>query len=485
MATGLKRKAAAHNRKLKKLAKTDVTWKARVKKDPGIPSAFPYKDRILAEMEEAKREDLEQKELRRQHRIDTQAAAANGKASASKDTEEVVGSDVKESNANRLGALLESAQMVAGEDDEEDEEMSEEDDEEDEEISVSIEGYSSKEASRKAFEGIYKYVVDASDVVLYVLDARDPEGTRSREVEQAVLANPEKRLLFVLNRTDLIPGKALKKWQAHLGQSFPTIPFAAASPATNAQTFDHTGLTLLTSSITLLNALKAYAKSSQEPITVGVIGYPNVGKSSVINALFARNSVSKQIPCTTGPAAGVTTTIRTIRADKKLKFIDTPGIVLIAADNKKNKKPTDERSRLVLLNALPKKLIGDPIVAVEMLLKRLTSSEELKKHLMTTYNLHSLMSSTSDEMVKDFLVQAARHKGRLNKGGVPDLGSAASAVINDWRDGRILGWTVPKASVVEAAAGKKTKAAQKAAAKWTKEFGLAGLWNGEFGNEEA
>ena len=55
MAEGIKKKAAAHNRKQKKLAKKDVTWKSRHKKDPGIPSAFPYKDQILAEMEEAQR----------------------------------------------------------------------------------------------------------------------------------------------------------------------------------------------------------------------------------------------------------------------------------------------------------------------------------------------------------------------------------------------------------------------------------------------
>ena len=71
MAQGLKKKAAAHNRKQKKLAKKDITWRSKQKKDPGIPSSFPYKERILSEMEERKRVDLLQKEARKQLKIDS------------------------------------------------------------------------------------------------------------------------------------------------------------------------------------------------------------------------------------------------------------------------------------------------------------------------------------------------------------------------------------------------------------------------------
>jgi nuclear GTP-binding protein len=47
--------SAAKQRKGKKLAKKDVTWKSKLKKDPGIPNLFPYKDKILAEIEENRR----------------------------------------------------------------------------------------------------------------------------------------------------------------------------------------------------------------------------------------------------------------------------------------------------------------------------------------------------------------------------------------------------------------------------------------------
>jgi len=49
-------------------------------------------------------------------------------------------------------------------------------------------------------------VIDSSDVVIHVLDARDPDGTRCRSVEKYIKEEaPHKHLLFVLNKCDLIP----------------------------------------------------------------------------------------------------------------------------------------------------------------------------------------------------------------------------------------------------------------------------------------
>ncbi len=56
---GIKKKASAHRKKEKKMAKKDVTWRSRTKKDPGIPSNFPYKAKILEEIEAKKMKDLE------------------------------------------------------------------------------------------------------------------------------------------------------------------------------------------------------------------------------------------------------------------------------------------------------------------------------------------------------------------------------------------------------------------------------------------
>ena len=318
------------------------------------------------------------------------------------------------------------------------------------------------DTSRRAHDKVFKQVVEAADVVLYVLDARNPEGTRSKEVERMVTAadGGSKRLILILNKIDLVPPSVLQGWLTHLRRYFPAIPFQAMRSGANARTFDHKTLYPRKTAETLFTALKSFAKTKQlkRAVTVGVIGYPNVGKSSVVNALASRMSGRSDV-CQTGAEAGVTTGRKEVKLDSKLKLLDSPGIVLpgmhtdhVKGNSKKKKTVVDEeRASLILLNAVPTKEIDDPISAVSLLLKRLSehADEDFYAMLLEVYKIPPLMRDGDDDATTDFLVQVARRRGRLGKGGVPDLTSAAKAVITDWRDGRISGWmAAPKLQVV-------------------------------------
>lgn len=471
MAEGLKKKAAAHNKKQRKLAKKDVTWKSRHKKDPGIPSAFPYKDQILAEMEDRKREELEKKEEKKQQKLALIEAAKQKNSDFVEDDEEMELDEEESGSSNRLGALLESAKAAADEYKDEDEEMDEEDDEETS-IPYKIKSYDSSKEASKLFKEIYTTVVDLSDVILYVLDARDPEGTRSKQVESVVLSDATKRLVFVLNKVDLVPTKALQKWLAKLRTIAPTIPVISSEAAPNAVTFSHTGLSLHSSNALLLKSLSAYASKAESQITFGVVGYPNVGKSSVINSLYASKHSSNRVVCPVDTVAGVTKRIQSVKIDKKLRALDTPGFVF-PNESKRSKTPEEEHTKLVLLNALPHRLIGDPSDAVSLLLKRLTKSPLLKEKLFNTYGIASLLQTSAEDTRKDFLTYVARKRGRLNKQGIPDFPSAATSVLTDWRDGRIVGWTVPKSAEEKGSTAKNLK-------KWNAEFSLNELLDENF-----
>lgn len=62
-----------------------------------------------------------------------------------------------------------------------------------------------KGQSKRIWNELYK-VIDSSDVVIHVLDARDPEGTRCASVEKYIREEcPHKHLIYVLNKCDLIP----------------------------------------------------------------------------------------------------------------------------------------------------------------------------------------------------------------------------------------------------------------------------------------
>ena len=362
-----------------------------------------------------------------------------------------------------------------------------------------------KDTSRKAFDKMFKTVVDAADVILYVLDARDPNGTRSREVERQIMAAQEgdKRLILILNKIDLVPPNVLRGWLVYLRRYLPTLPLKATSSAPNAATFDHKALTMQGTSSTLFKALKSYASAKQlkRSISVGVIGYPNVGKSSVINALTSRVGGTMSA-CPVGAEAGVTTSLREVKLDKKLKVIDSPGIVFPgnntgSSGTTKKSKEIDQTARLILMHAIPPTQILDPIPAVTLLLKRLATSKHLFDKMLTMYNIPPLLTTSPADLTIDFLIQVARKRGRLGKGGVPNINSAALCVLNDWRDGRIQGWVEPPANTPSVGNGQSAQGMKsmdenilmvdqkEIVTEWAKEFKLEGLWgNEEIGYEE-
>ena len=74
--------------------------------------------------------------------------------------------------------------------------------------------------SKRIYNELYK-VLDSSDVVIQVLDARDPMGTRSKQVEEHLKKNMRhKHLIFILNKCDLVPTWCTKKWAALLSEEY-------------------------------------------------------------------------------------------------------------------------------------------------------------------------------------------------------------------------------------------------------------------------
>ena len=80
------------------------------------------------------------------------------------------------------------------------------------------------------FLGHVNKLIQECDVLIEVLDARDPMGCRSAEVENRIKAyGGRKRLILVLNKIDLIPKQAMMDWMAYLRGEHPTIAFKAST----------------------------------------------------------------------------------------------------------------------------------------------------------------------------------------------------------------------------------------------------------------
>ena len=404
------------------------------------------------------------------------------------DDDEEMDENVDDS-ANPMAALLAAAQARAAEYDQRDE-MSDEDSMEEDTRPVSK---AKLDPSSRAFSHLFQDVLSSADILLYVLDARDPLSTRSIPTERQIVAyeGGSKTLILILNKIDLVPPKVLKSWHTYLNRYHPTLLLRASKPASNAKVYNHKELTQERTSRALLNVLKRHAEKQnlKRAQTVGIIGYPNVGKSSVINVLTAQYGKSRS--AVVGAEAGVTTALQKVKLDNKLLLLDSPGVVYASttsfpepqnssSNNHLSQKDTLQ-AQLILLNALPPKSISDPIPAITLLLSRLAETPSAMETVLQYYGIPALMS-TSGDITTDFLVQVARKRGRLGKGGVPNLPSAAMTVLGDWRDGRISGWVEPPSIGVDSnenATGDgevKVKDTKVIVDTWGEEFKIDGLW---------
>lgn len=82
--------------------------------------------------------------------------------------------------------------------------------------------------SRRIHAELFK-VIDSSDVVIQVLDARDPMGTRSKYIEHFLKTEKaHKHLVFILNKCDLVPTWVTKGWLVNLSKEYPTLAMHAS-----------------------------------------------------------------------------------------------------------------------------------------------------------------------------------------------------------------------------------------------------------------
>ncbi|KAL3774081.1 hypothetical protein ACHAW5_009543 [Stephanodiscus triporus] len=269
-----------------------------------------------------------------------------------------------------------------------------------------------KGQSKRIWGEFYK-VVDCSDVILHVVDARNVPGTRCTMIEKHLAKNaPHKHLVFVLNKIDLVPNWVAKRWIGELAQIRPTIAF-------------HASMTHAFGKGALISLLRQFGKlnSDKKQISVGVIGYPNVGKSSVINTLISKKS------CKVAPIPGETKIWQYITLFRNIYLIDCPGVVVDSAG--------DTETDSVLKGVVRAERLETPeefVDAIQMAVKR--------EHIAALYGLPKSGDgswNTSEELLE----KIATKSGRLLKGGEPCLRTAAIMVICDFQRGRLPHYVAP------------------------------------------
>ncbi|XP_018798971.1 PREDICTED: guanine nucleotide-binding protein-like 3 homolog [Bactrocera latifrons] len=396
------KKVREHNRKIRRETKRNPRTGSKKQKLIQIPNICPFKEDILKEVEESKKR-VEENKMRRREAFKHQK-----KENKFKSLEDLV---LDATTRSEVHTSTQVDNVVA-----------------EKEYSPAI----SKEQSLKQYFKEFKKVIQNADVVLEVVDARDPLGTRCKEVERAVRSlSINKRLVLILNKADLVPRENLNSWIRYFRRFGPVTAFKASTQdqisklgrrkLKQTKTDKAMQGSVCVGAELLMSMLANYCRNKgiKTSIRVGVVGIPNVGKSSIINSLTRGKT------CSVGCTPGVTKVMQEVELDSNIKLIDCPGIVFT--------NPAKESSEVVVLKNVQRVGdIKDPFTVAESVLKRASKQYFCKLYDISEY-----------DSFEEFFAKKASRMGKFLRKGVPDVVAAARSVLNDWNSGKIKYCTQP------------------------------------------
>ncbi|KAG6864206.1 hypothetical protein C0991_011570 [Blastosporella zonata] len=462
----LKVKVRESRKKSKKAAKKNPQWKSKTPKDPGIPNNFPFKDQILAEVAEQRRIEAEEKLRKKEERKALRAKAKNPDGededqSGEEDVElptveleELKGLQAGNDAVGGIGAKqLINAKTFSRPAPAPQLEVPEED-----EVPMLI---------NRDLPNLQS-VLDDSDVVIEVLDARDPLSFRSSHLERLISAKakPGRRLLLVLNKIDTCPRESVTAWAAYLRAQHPTVLFRSAAAflpsgpessvkvkgkgKAKARADDGLGV----DSILACLGHWAKAKKGGKPLAVAVVGVTNVGKSSLINSLVRSSSLP--IYTTESSSRGPRTTelpqeVVVEAAGKQIRLIDTPGLSWEVDETAENLDAL--RARDILLRSKGRiDRLKDPTSVVQDIVARSNAED-----LMVLYSLPAFAKGDPTS----FLSGVARSNQLVKKRGELDLVGASRILLRDWSTGKFARYANPPTTSATPATQTKDAALKK------------------------
>ncbi len=247
-------------------------------------------------------------------------------------------------------------------------------------------------------------VIEESDIVLEIIDCRFIKETRNTELEDVIKAKG-KKLIYVLNKSDLV-----NKYQ--VATKLKLRPYIFTSSIKRE------------GSAPLRDLIKAEAgrvditklKGKDKKIYVAVVGYPNTGKSSLINFL-----VGKRVS-NVGNEAGFTKGKQKLKFTKDIMFLDTPGVI---QESQYSMNENEKLAQQTIIGARSISKLREPELVVQKLVDK--HRGVLEKHY--------------DMQIEDdadiFLDIIAKKMGYLKKGGVADTDRAARFILTEWQNAKI------------------------------------------------
>lgn len=258
---------------------------------------------------------------------------------------------------------------------------------------------------RKKYPDIISEIIRISDVILEVLDARFPQETRNMAIEEEI-ERLGKKIIYVINKCDMVD---LPKKKEEL-KALKLYPYVLVSCRSRI------GANELREKIKIEASRIDLPHDEMKRVQVGIIGYPNTGKSSLINFLTGRNSAR------VGAEAGFTKGMQKVKLTSDILILDTPGVIP-GTDYSSNVQGALNKHAKV--NARDYSKVKNPDLVIGELMK--DYSEQIEKF----YGIDA--GGNPDALI----VEYGQKKNLLKQKGEIDEDRAARLILKDWQEGKI------------------------------------------------
>ncbi|KAH7524389.1 hypothetical protein FEM48_Zijuj06G0114100 [Ziziphus jujuba var. spinosa] len=307
-------------------------------------------------------------------------------------------------------------------------------------------------------------VVERSDLLVMVVDARDPLFYRCPDLEAyAREIDEHKRTLLLINKADLLPESVRKKWAEYFHLQNILFLFWSAKAASaslegkkliapwktqnNLQDSDDPDIKIFGRDELLarlqfeaekvVKRRKESGSSSSrsgnvadiQNVIVGFVGYPNVGKSSTINALVGQ----KRTGVTSTP--GKTKHFQTLIISDKLTLCDCPGLVFPSFSS--------SRFEMIASGVLPIDRMTEHREAVQVV------ANQVPRHVIEDiYNIKlpkpkPYEPQSRPPLAVELLRTYCASRGYVASSGLPDETRAARQILKDYIDGKLPHFQMP------------------------------------------
>ena len=251
------------------------------------------------------------------------------------------------------------------------------------------------------------------DVVLEVRDARIPLATHHPQIETWVGG---KSRVLVINRLDMIPPTVRQNWEKWFRSEGGTAYFTDAQNGQGVKSV----LKAAQGAGLAINEKRASRGMLPRAVRAVVIGFPNVGKSALINRLLNRRVVES------AARAGVTRSLRWVRISPEIELLDAPGVIPVKLEDQENAYKLaicDDIGDASYEDYLAAVKLIDLMTYVEAISEGVVSLEAVKSR----YEIDPLLGNAEEYLQK---VAAVKFKG--------DVERTAKLILTDFRKG-ILG----------------------------------------------